>query len=201
MPEHHHLKAAIVVGVNSNHSPVLSALSSNSNAFLSYIPYLPLHSHYLSPPLYLSLSHLLYLPFSLSLSPHRPLSEIYSSQEQLRWGARVSNLWFNKTYISLAGVLYVPHPSPFGGFMEGLWIAGWFRSPLSCLWPVRATTHSPQTSSLTGQMFVRLGSGWECICERNTDTIVKPCLGWVQVCDILFINPGNGALVLASLLM
>lgn len=78
------------------------------------------HLHYIFP---LSLTPL-YLSFSLSLSPYWALCEIYSSQEQLQRGAGVSNLWFNKTYISLAGVLYVPHPSPFGGFMEGLWIAG-----------------------------------------------------------------------------
>lgn len=140
--KHSHL---IVVVVNSNQSPVLCAVSSNSNAFAGRPS---VSSTSLSLPLTstisFSLSHLLYLSFSLSLSPYWPLSEIYSSQEQLQRGAGVSNLWFNKTYISLAGVLYVPHPSPFGGFMEGLWIAGWFRSPLSCLWPVQATTHSPR---------------------------------------------------------
>lgn len=82
------------------------------------------------PPL---LSLLLTSTVSFSLSPSPALSlfltlfllfEIYSRREQLQRGAGVSNLWFNKTYISLAGVLYVPHPSPFGGFMEGLWIAG-----------------------------------------------------------------------------
>lgn len=143
-PKYLCLKLFIVEGVDTNQSLVLSVLSSNNNALVSDLKYPQLHSHYLKPPLYLSLPHLLYLAFSLSLSPHRSLSEIYSSQEQPQRGVGVCNLWFNKTYISLAGVLYVPHPSPFGGFMEGLWIAGWFRSPFSCLWPVRATTHSPR---------------------------------------------------------
>lgn len=107
--------------------------------------------HYIFP------THLLYLCFSLSLFPRWALSEIYSSREQLQWEAGVSNLWFNKTYISLAGVPYTPHPSPFGWFMEGLWIAGWFRSPLCCLWPVQATTHSPR----------RLAWPAKCLSERG----------------------------------
>lgn len=127
-------------------------------------------------------SHLLCLSFSLSLSPCWTLCEIYSSQEQLQQGAGVNNLWFNKTYISLAGVLYIPHPSPFGGFIGGLWIAGWFRSPLSCRWPVQATTRSPRRLAWPTKCSSDQGlAGDASAKETQTQYTVKPCLGQVQV--------------------
>lgn len=112
--------------MTSNQSSVWSASSSHGDARLSE-PLAPSASLSL-PPLHLHPLHSLFLPSLRFIpAPARP--------------AGVSNLWFNKTYISLAGVLYVPQPSPFGGFMEGLWITGWFRSPplqpLAC--PVHRT--------------------------------------------------------------
>lgn len=180
----------------SNQSPVLSALSSNSDASLSE-PSVPPASLSL-PPLYLSPSPALSFLFTLFFSVPRDLFQARAAPAR---GAGVSNLWFNKTYISLAGVLYVPHPSPFGGFMEGLWITGWFRSPLSCLRPVQATTQPSKRLTPTGQMFIRPGSSRGRVGKRNSDTSVKPRLGRVQVRNILFINPGNGGAVLATLLM
>lgn len=132
--------------IDSGQIPVLSVLSSNGNYLVSdlqnSLQYFTLTTSNLQY-IFLPLSCFISRPHSLFLLCQTH-SEIYSSKEQLLQWSGVCNLWFNKSYISLAGVLYVPHPSPFGGFMEGLWIAGWFRSPLSCLRPVQATAHSPR---------------------------------------------------------
>jgi len=52
-------------------------------------------------------------------------------------------LWFNKTYISLAGVLSVPPPNLFTWFIEGLWIAYWFRTSLPQTLPLSLDGRGP----------------------------------------------------------
>lgn len=62
-------KPAIIVKFNQR--PVLSALSSNGNTLIKHFAARPPqpHFHYLWPPLFIFLTHMVYLSFSLSLSP------------------------------------------------------------------------------------------------------------------------------------